>query len=206
MKTLYKKIIVLLSLIITINIIAAEKEINFTNINNWILEKSSSYLNFTSIKNNKIVEVHRFNKLSGEINKDGIVDVVINLKSVNTGIEIRDQRLQEYIFDTKKYPTAIFSAHIDVDKILSKLYQNPVYKTILEGYLNLKEHKVLLKIPVDIKYLSNKRVQIMSTSPIMLNINDFKMADGLEKIKNLVNLDSIGVNIPVNFKVVFIKK
>jgi len=196
MKTLHKKIIILLTFISTANIIAA----------NWVLDNHKSYLNFTSVKNSNIIEVHKFDKLSGKINEDGIADVKINLKSVDTGIEIRDERLKDYLFDTKKYPDAIFSTHIDMKKILEELYKNSIYKTTLEGYLNLKGHRIELKIPVDIKYLDNKNVQVMSASPVTLNIDDFKMGAGLEKLKELANLRSIGFNVPVNFKVVFNKK
>ena len=172
----------------------------------WILDSSRSYLDFSSVKNNTIIEVHKFTELSGDINQDGLVNIKIDLKSVATGLDIRDQRLKEFLFETKKYPTASFTAKIDLKKILTDLKINSIYKTNLDGYLILKDHRVFTKLNVEAKYINPTTVKIMSVNPVVLNIADFQMQKGIEKLRELANLDSIGFTVPVNFKVVFKKE
>ena len=182
------------------NTFATDKKINA-----WVLDNSRSYLDFSSVKNASIIEVHKFKDLSGGITKDGLVEINISLDSVATGIEIRDQRLKDYLFETKKYPNAVFTTQVNLKKVLSEIKENKVYQKKLDGYLTLKGHKVFLKLNIKIKSLSSKTVQIMSLKPIVLNIVDFKMTEGIEKLQEMAQLDSIGFNVPINFKAVFKK-
>ena len=169
------------------------------------MDNSRSYLDFSSVKNASIIEVHKFKDLSGGITQDGLVKINISLSSVATGIEIRDQRLKDYLFETKKYPNAVFTTQVNLKKVLSEIKENKVYQKKLDGYLTLKGHKVFLKLNIKIKSLSSKTVQIMSLKPIVLNIVDFKMTEGIEKLQEMAQLDSIGFNVPINFKAVFKK-
>ena len=82
----------------------------------WELQSKTSQLNFISIKNNSIAEVHDFTTLSGSINKKGEAVLTISLPSVETSIGIRNERMKEHLFESKQYPVATFITFIDMDK------------------------------------------------------------------------------------------
>ena len=58
------------------------------------LDEGESSLYFVSIKKNKIGEVHSFSQLAGSINDKGFASIRVNLASVKTHIEIRDERMR----------------------------------------------------------------------------------------------------------------
>ena len=81
-------------------------------IANWQVDNDKSTLNFTSVKKNSIGEIHSFKQLSGMVSKAGAVKFAIDLTSVATGIEIRDQRMKSFLFETDKFATATFAGQI----------------------------------------------------------------------------------------------
>ncbi len=78
----------------------------------WDLDESNSSIEFISIKNNQISESHNFQKISGSITSEGLVNVTVDLDSVDTKIPIRDERMRNLFFETKLFPSATFSAQI----------------------------------------------------------------------------------------------
>ena len=57
----------------------------------WLLNNHRSELTFVSTKAIDIAEVHRFDSLAGRIEDNGKAVVTIDLASVDTGIDIRDE-------------------------------------------------------------------------------------------------------------------
>ncbi len=102
----------------------------------WNLKNEQSQLSFVSIKNGDIAEVHRFNQLEGTVDDKGNVQLTIQLASVATAIPIRDQRMQEMLFNTSLFPTAALTATVDADQI-SMLKAGQMRVSALEGELSL---------------------------------------------------------------------
>ena len=81
-------------------------------------------------------QLSRFNKTTGTIvldkaAKTGSVDVVIDMKSVDTGFEVFNGHIQgEDFFDTAKYPTATFKS--------TKVVFDGDKPTAIEGNLTIK--------------------------------------------------------------------
>lgn len=76
------------------------------------LDSQSPLLNFVSIKKVHVVETHRFESLSGAITDTGVATLVIDLNSVNTGIDIRNERMRNLLFETATFPQATASVDI----------------------------------------------------------------------------------------------
>ena len=79
----------------------------------WELDAQRSSINFVSIKNDAIGELHSFGSLLGFISADGGVQVSVDLNSVQTLIDIRNERMRELLFETVKFPTATVTAQIE---------------------------------------------------------------------------------------------
>ena len=67
----------------------------------WTLNGDDSTLSFISTKAVNVAEIHKFTTLSGGVDDTGnVTGISIALASVDTGIEIRDDRMREMLFDT----------------------------------------------------------------------------------------------------------
>uniref|UniRef100_E6QQ01 Lipid/polyisoprenoid-binding YceI-like domain-containing protein n=1 Tax=mine drainage metagenome TaxID=410659 RepID=E6QQ01_9ZZZZ len=80
----------------------------------WQLENDHSNLNFISIKKTSIAEVHQFKKLSGSVSDEGDIHLVIDLSSVDTQNDLRNERLKVMLFEVARFPTAEFNGNIDM--------------------------------------------------------------------------------------------
>lgn len=83
----------------------------------WYLDKTQSELYFTFIKAAHIGTVVHFESFDASVT-EGKANLTIDLASLNTGIEKRDNRLKDIFFKTSKYSSA------DIEISLSKsIYQ-----------------------------------------------------------------------------------
>ena len=80
----------------------------------WSLVNDSSTLSFVTIKADHVGEVHTFDLMAGSIDDDGTVEIVVELASVNTLIDIRNERMQNMLFETSIFPEARITGNIDV--------------------------------------------------------------------------------------------
>ena len=82
----------------------------------FVIDGNHTYPRFSYNHLGYSTQVSRFNKSSGKIVLDkeartGSVDVVIDMKSVDTGYSVLDSVIQgEALLDTDKYPTATFKS------------------------------------------------------------------------------------------------
>ena len=76
------------------------------------LDKEHSNLSFVSVKKGTVAEAHRIKNLSGSLSDKGELKVTLDLTSVDTKIEIRDQRAKEFLFETDKFANATLKANI----------------------------------------------------------------------------------------------
>ena len=78
----------------------------------WQLNPAQSSVHFISVKKEHIAEVHDFKTLEGKISPDGMMTVDIALASVQTNIDIRNQRMRNMLFEVDKFATASISANV----------------------------------------------------------------------------------------------
>ncbi|MEZ5480090.1 MAG: YceI family protein [Thiolinea sp.] len=133
----------------------------------WTLDNERSKLYFASTKKDTVSEVHRFETLSGQINDDGKADLEIDLASVNTKIEIRDERMQQHLFETDQYRAA--SVTLDLGEAGIEPGEREITAT-----LNL--HGVSKEITAQVMVMrQDDQLQVLSLAPVMLNAADFGM-------------------------------
>ena len=162
--------------------------------NNWVIDKELSQLNFTSIKNNSVGENHHFKSFSGSLNKDGTFELIIDMTSVNTHIDIRDQRLKEHAFQTNKFPTATIQGVLDFIVEDTLVYSEQISATItLAGITST------IKARVTIDATNEEMFRVTSYHPILLSTDALKLSQGIEKLQKLAGLRSIDTVVPVTF-------
>ncbi len=170
----------------------------------WAVDPSGSSVHFVSIKNNIIGEVHQFNTVSGDY-LNGQLSVEISLASVETGIAIRNERMQEHLFETQRFPKASIRANID-KKIAKALKTGQKRVLDVPFTLDLHGHTVELTAKVEVVKLRKGVLSVNTISPIMLSATDFGLGAGIATLQKLAGLTSIATSVPVNATLHLIKK
>ena len=168
----------------------------------WQLNAEQSALYFASVKNDTVGEVHSFKKLQGSLAKDGRVEVLVDLASVDTLIPIRDSRMKELLFDTANFPQARISAAIDYQRF-DKLSTGASLTLPLDVEISLHGQQQEVQTEVRVVKLSGQRLLVAGSRPILLNTGDFALSQGVEKLRAIVGLSSISPMVPVNISLVF---
>lgn len=168
----------------------------------WQLDADASALHVVSVKAGEIGEVHRFTALSGAVTRDGTAELVIGLSGLETGIDIRDERMREQFFEVGDYPEATLAARIDL-AALTGLVPGERTTIPLEGTLDL--HGVVQPVTTDVTVtnLDGERVLVETVRPILLHIEDFGLGGGLATLRELAGLPSIAPVVPVTASLVF---
>ena len=166
----------------------------------WLLVNESSQLNFISVKASHIAETHTFDLLSGSIADSGEAKLNIDLASVATGIDIRNERMQSMLFNVISFPQANIITELDLSEFTS--LAAPVVKPItaelrLVGQSTQVQGDVLV-VPVD-----DNTVSVTTVAPIVVNANALQLVTGIEALREVAGLPSISYSVPVTFNLTF---
>ena len=168
----------------------------------WDLDEPNSSIEFISIKNNQIPENHNFQKISGNITSEGLVNVIIDLDSVDTKIPIRNERMRNLFFETKLFPSATFSAQIPA----TDLNFESKHFRVVEVNGRLKFHGMEADLKSRVTILNkNNTLRVITNYPILIAAEDFNLTAGIASLKKIAGLDAISSIVPVSLDLVFIK-
>ena len=167
----------------------------------WSLDNDASSLSFVTVKAEHVAEVHTFDSLSGTIGDDGSVEITIELASVNTMIQIRNERMQEMLFETNLFPDATISGSINLDALTGMDAGTSVARQI-DFELSLHGQNVALAADVQITR-TGEGVIVSTLKPIVVMADSFSLAAGVEKLREVAGLPGISRAVPVSFTVVF---
>lgn len=168
----------------------------------WQLNTEASSLSFVTVKNAKIAEVHSFEQLSGDITREGKVNFDVSLASVNTAIPIRDERMQKFLFNIEKYATASFSADVDM-RFIEALPSGQIKQIPLAGKIYLHGQTQTIATRVQLIKLAKNRIAVNAIEPIVFNAEQYDLAAGVEKLREIAGLSTISPLVPVTFTLVF---
>ena len=166
------------------------------------LNPDASTLNFVSVKNDAIAEVLSFQQLSGNIEDDGTATISVPLGSVNTGIDIRNERMRKFLFNVQEFPSAVYVAKLDM-AVLKALKVGESARMSLEGVLNLHGQNGPINFEVLVNKLGTNSYQATTVSPGIVDSKQFGLLEGVAKLQSLAGLKHISPMVPVTFSVVF---
>lgn len=170
----------------------------------WFVDESKSLLNFVSVKNTDVAETFSFGQLQGTVSNAGSATLSIPLASIVTGIDLRNTRVKQMLFESDLLPNLHFTTQLD----LASLDNLPVGTTAIQPVTgNLILHGVVKSLAFDaliIKHGSNS-LSLSPRKPILINSTDFEMNAGIEALRAAVGASSIGERVPVYFKM-FLKR
>ena len=160
----------------------------------WMVQDTSQ-IGFVSIKNNSIGENNAFQRVSGSISEAGMVAVAIDLTSVETGVGIRNERLQTMLFDVASFPSATVKATLTPAQVMALRGGGTVTESValdvsLYGTTVSKTAELLVSVLDD-------DVRVTSTQPIMIAAQDFGLESGVAALQKIAGLSAISRSIPI---------
>ncbi|MEP3847160.1 MAG: cytochrome c family protein [Paracoccaceae bacterium] len=166
----------------------------------WTLDASTSKVAFGSVKKDNIGEVHSFEAMTGSVASDGSVAVEIDLSSVQTNIDIRNERIIEHVFKNAK------SANLNASIDMNELKALPVGATTLidvEGVLSFLGATIDIEAEMFVARLSDTQVMVTTNDLIWLATEDAGITAGIDKLMELAELPSITRAAPVTMRLIF---
>jgi OOP family OmpA-OmpF porin len=167
----------------------------------WQLDPAASAITFLSVKKDTVAETSQFAAISGQITPSGVAQLVVALDSVDTKIDLRNVRMRFLFFETFAHPEATVTAVIDpvplqdLPSLRRKVIALPVT-------LNLHGVDVELTAEVAVTLLSNDRINISALNPVILQLKDFNLIEGREKLQEAANVTITPLGI-VNLNLTF---
>lgn len=168
----------------------------------WYLDNESSRISFISTKALDTSEVHRFLTLHGTVNDSGKVTLRVELESVSTGISLRDERMRNLFFEVAKFPDATVSAQLDIRPI-NTLAPGAQLELSLPLTVSLHGKTQTYSAELLATRLDDHRFQVVTLAPLVLNVADFALTDGLEALRKAAGLSAISLSVPVGAVLIF---
>ncbi len=174
----------------------------FTAQAQWQLDNELSTLSFVTIKADHVGEVHTFDRLSGSIANEGAAAITIELASINTLIPIRDERMQNMLFETNLFPRAELTAQLDISEFEALEVGRSATATI--GFdLSMRGQSNSYQAEVVVTRLADNGIQASTLKPVIVIANSYDLVAGVEALREVAGLPSISNAVPVSFTVVF---
>lgn len=170
----------------------------------WQLDGERSSLYFVSIKKNEVAETNHFDRLSGRYDR-GEARLTIDLTSVETGIAIRDKRMQEHLFEVDGHPSAAVTLSVPEQRVAGL---EPGEQALLDTTATLELHGTTqeLDAPLTVTRLADGSLQVSNTRPVVINAGQFGLTQGVEKLREIAGLPSISPAVPVQFSLYFVQE
>ncbi len=168
----------------------------------WQLDAASSSFFYVTDKAAAVSEVNSFSGLSGSISDAGTATLAIDLATVDTAIEIRNQRMRDIVFQVAQFPQANVKVTVDAEALgdmkpgMATTGSYPVEVSLHGATAQLNADLQVLKLTAD-------TVQVQLARPLIVAASAFGLAEGVEELRKLANLPSITPNVVVDFTLVY---
>ena len=168
----------------------------------WYLDGESSRLSFVSTKNANVSEVQRFLVLHGKVDPQGLAQVEVELESINSGIPLRDERMRKELFQVERFPDALITTKIDLRPI-NDLAPGAQLELRLPLMVDLHGRQHEYQAELLATRLDDRRFQVVTLEPLVVNAEDFDLAPGLETLRKMAGLSAISLSVPVGAVLIF---
>lgn len=168
----------------------------------WRLNTENSSLYYVTSKAAAVSELNSFAELSGSIGDDGRARVDISLASVDTAIDIRNERMRDIVFQITTYPLATITMQTNGDR-LNALEEGESFSNSYAANVSLRGTDQDLGIDVVVTKLQGGGLLVVLAKPLIINAASFGLADSVEQLREIAGLPSINNNVIVDFTLQF---
>ena len=168
----------------------------------WSVDAAASSLSYVSVKAGEIAEANSFSGLSGSVTPDGAATVEIDLATIETKVDIRNERMRDIFFEVANHPKATVTAKID-PAAFDTLAVGASVTQPLEATLSVKGVEAPVETQVSVTRTGENSVLVTSTEPVIVDAGALELTEGLAKLQELAGLPSITPAVPVSFSIAF---
>ncbi|WP_227270182.1 YceI family protein [Roseobacter weihaiensis] len=169
----------------------------------WTSVDEASIVAFGSIKSDDTGEVHQFQSVSGTVSDAGEISISIDVTSVETYIDIRNERMMEHVFQDGE-AEAVLTGQVDLDAVTG-IEVGDTKVVEMEGTLTFGGIESYVDANLLVARLAEDRVLVTTADLIMLSTADLGIDPGIDKLMELASLPSITRVAPVTVRMVFEK-
>lgn len=156
-------------------------------------------------ENASITEQSSFQNSQARLDESGNFILEIDLNSVQTNVEIRDERLRDWVFQTDKFAQAKVSATLEM-KALEQLAVGEVLKLQQPLVLDVHGEQVDLQADLAIQKVADDKLMVSTLSPVIVDTSAVNMKDGVAELVKVMALSSIVQQVPVSFNAQFVRQ
>lgn len=180
--------------------------IGFANsaLADWTLQNDQSRLSYVTVKKAEIAEPNQFETLSGVISENGSAEIVIDLTSVETWIDSRNERMGKFLFEIEDFPKAFARAKLDM-AALDTLGVGQRREMDMEFQFDFHGFIKTVEASVFVTRVAVNRVTVSNSAPVIIDGDDYGLTAGLTKLQELAKLPSITPQVAVGFDLMFEK-
>lgn len=169
----------------------------------WRLTAASK-VGYVSIKNNAIAEHNYFSGVTGSLNEKGQLKVSIDLSTVETQVDIRNQRMRDLFFEVMQYPEAVVTAQLDMQE-LAQVESGAPLELVKPFTLSL--HGVESTAEAHLRIVSvGGRAWVSTVRPILISAADFGLEGGVAALRKIAGLEAIAAVVPVSVNLKLVEK
>lgn len=173
-----------------------------TKAGEYQLDQETSAVSFATVKLQYVIEPASIGALKGKIDDSGKLNIEIPIANIETGIGIRNQRLNQLFFQSDLFPSVQVSAQIPNSLLVSDLLIQQVAipaKVTLFG--QTQEFEFTVNVVKAAEVLS-----VATVKPVIIRASQFGIpAKNLSELAKTVGQIPIADTVPVNFSLVFAK-
>lgn len=167
----------------------------------WQIHQPTSSLTFNTTKSGAagvggITETMRFKSFKGGLSSQGKIELTIDLSSVDTGISIRDERLQTMFWNVATHPTVNFSGQLSSEEMKKISAGKESIVVMVEGQLTMAGQTKPIKTQLQVTP-TNHKLYVSTRQPIVINANDFGLNAGVEALRAIMGLNYLSTSAPV---------
>ncbi len=167
----------------------------------WEVQPTASSVQFVTTKAGQagvggISEVQKFTQFSGSLSDAGRLEFAVTLASVQTGFEIRDERLKTMLFKVIETPQATFNAQINLG-MLDKLATGQTTDLEVDGMFMIGGQTKPMKSALRVTRLSSTQLLVVTREPLIVNLNDYGMKAGVEALRDVMGLNFVASVAPI---------
>jgi len=168
----------------------------------WQLAADQSNVAFVTVKAGNVGEAHSFKTLSGSVEPDGTVAVAIDLASVDTGIDVRNQRMRDMLFEVANFPDAKLTAKIDPNAVKT---MKPGERKMMTVPVTLDLHGTTnsIEAALTVTLIGTDSVLVETARPLIIDASAVGLEAGVEKLREVAKLPAISPAVPVTASLVF---
>lgn len=167
---------------------------------NFTIVSKFSSVSFATIKKQFVVEPATINGLTGSLDSQGKFDIQVPVANVDTGVSIRNDRLNSLFFNSAANPTISISGQFKLTAL-----EQDISRALVPATVSFFGQTKTFNFPVIITKSQNA-ITVGSYSPVIVKASDFGIpAANLTKLAATVGGLALSDAVPLTINLVFQK-